>query len=66
MKKVLLISLLAMMLIGMLTLSACQPKPQEQAEETTTEEVTDEGAVTTEEGVEATEEATEETTQMPE
>ncbi len=59
MKKVLLISLLAMMLIGMLTFSACQPQPQEEAEETMTEEVMDEAAEMTEEGVEAVEEAVE-------
>jgi len=60
MKKVLLISLFAMMLIGMLSFSACQPQPQEEtADETMTEEVLEETQEAVEEGAEAIEEAVE-------
>jgi hypothetical protein len=62
MKKVLLIALLAMMLIGMLSITACKPKPEEQPTEEIMpeEEVMDEAQGAVEEGAEAADEATEE------
>lgn len=53
MKKILLIALLGMMLLGMLSMSACKPKPEEQpAEEIMIEEVIPEADAVVEEDVE--------------
>jgi len=58
MKKVLLIALLAMMMIGMLSMSACKPKPEEEPTEEVMpeEEVMDESQEAVDETGEAAEE----------
>jgi hypothetical protein len=58
MKKVLLIALLAMMMIGMLSMSACKPKPEEEAVEEIMpeEEIMEENGEAVDENGEAAEE----------
>ncbi|MCB5271909.1 MAG: hypothetical protein LHW56_08700 [Candidatus Cloacimonetes bacterium] len=58
MKKILLIALLGMMLLGMLSISACKPKPEViETEEVIAEDAMDQAVEATEEAAEATEEA---------
>ncbi len=64
MKKILLISLLAMMLIGMLTFSACKPQPQ--TEEAAAEEMVEEVEEATDAAEEVVDEAAEEAVEVTE
>ncbi len=57
MKRILTITLLAMMLLGMLAMTACKPKPEIQETEEVIEEAMDEAHETAEEAVDAAEEA---------
>ena len=58
MKKILLIALLGMMLLGMLSISACKPKPEVlETEEIIAEDLMDAAVDATEEAAEATKDA---------
>ncbi|MDD3562910.1 MAG: hypothetical protein PHR32_04455 [Candidatus Cloacimonetes bacterium] len=58
MKKVLLIALLAIMLLGTLSMTACKPKPEViEAEEVIAEDAMDQAVDATQEAADATKEA---------
>lgn len=60
MKKILLIALLAIMLLGTLSMTACKPKPEViETEEVIAEDAMDQAVEATEEAAEATEAAAE-------